>query len=271
MSNNVKCKVCGSDTEQCEIVDAPLFKCKKCGLISDHVLYEDAFLKDIYANFYNNETYYQKHIKEHEDMAKNIAIQLGWHKKKVLSIINDILKDKSHLDLMEFGAGVGVVASAVANDKRISYTGFELDGHASSLARSRGCNVQERSLTSDFSESELFDVIISFEVVEHISDLKKAMTNIKKLLKKDGQLIFSVPNFYRYKNYTDKKLHQEPPPVHINFFDKDNVNSFFSYFDMKVVDFIERPYPYLSSPKGHWLKTMTGTYHGANIVIHVKN
>lgn len=40
------------------------------------------------------------------------------------------------------------------------------------------------------------DVILSFYVLEHISDLKETLDNIRALLKKDGIFYFIVPNVY---------------------------------------------------------------------------
>lgn len=39
-----------------------------------------------------------------------------------------------------------------------------------------------------------FDVIISFQVIEHIKDVNRYLTQIQKCLKKDGVVIFSTPN-----------------------------------------------------------------------------
>ena len=43
-------------------------------------------------------------------------------------------------------------------------------------------------------KSEYFDVIICTEVIEHIGDYKSAITEMKRLLKKNGLLILSFPN-----------------------------------------------------------------------------
>jgi len=47
-------------------------------------------------------------------------------------------------------------------------------------------------------ESAAFDIITMWEVIEHlkINDLKSLLHSIKKLLKPDGKLIFSTPDFY---------------------------------------------------------------------------
>jgi ubiquinone/menaquinone biosynthesis C-methylase UbiE len=43
-------------------------------------------------------------------------------------------------------------------------------------------------------ENDYFDVIVSFETIEHIHDYQKVMIEFKRVLKKDGLLIISTPN-----------------------------------------------------------------------------
>lgn len=72
-------------------------------------------------------------------------------------------------------------------------------------------------------EDEFFDVVISFETIEHVSeDLQnKFLKEIKRVLKKDGLLIISTPNkeiYSEYRNYSN--------PFHIKEFYKDEFYSF---------------------------------------------
>jgi SAM-dependent methyltransferase len=56
-----------------------------------------------------------------------------------------------------------------------------------------------------------YDIIIAFQVLEHIPDTDKALNNISKLLTDKGLFIASIPMFYSihgidYNRYTDRAL-----------------------------------------------------------------
>ena len=65
-------------------------------------------------------------------------------------------------------------------------------------------------------EAEVFDVVVSFETIEHISDHRKMIAEIKRVLKPDGLLIISTPEKAVYSdqaNYSnpfhEKELYEE--------------------------------------------------------------
>jgi len=43
-------------------------------------------------------------------------------------------------------------------------------------------------------EDDIFDIVVSFETIEHLDDQEKFLREIKRVLKKDGLLIISTPN-----------------------------------------------------------------------------
>jgi len=65
-----------------------------------------------------------------------------------------------------------------------------------------------------------FDCIIFSEVLEHLSDEKKALTELNRVLKKGGELILTVPNahypfFWDPLNWTLEKMIKKHIPKHI--------------------------------------------------------
>ena len=47
-------------------------------------------------------------------------------------------------------------------------------------------------------ENESFDLIICFDTIEHINDKEDALSEIQRVLKKDGFFICTVPNIFSY-------------------------------------------------------------------------
>ena len=58
---------------------------------------------------------------------------------------------------------------------------------------------------------ESFDVVISFEFIEHIADYDKFLKEVNRVLKKDGTFILSTPNKIKFPNANN--------PYHISNFD----------------------------------------------------
>ena len=55
-------------------------------------------------------------------------------------------------------------------------------------------------------EDNFFDIVVSFDVFEHISNDKLAVSEIYRVLKKEGHLIFSIPAFQCLYSFHDKAL-----------------------------------------------------------------
>jgi 2-polyprenyl-3-methyl-5-hydroxy-6-metoxy-1,4-benzoquinol methylase len=93
--------------------------------------------------------------------------------------------------VLEVGAGRGVFATKI-NAK--SYVGLELSEAAARLARQDGaaahkCSVEEHSI----DHANCYDVVCSFQVLEHIVDTRSFLESSLKCLKRGGKLIQSVP------------------------------------------------------------------------------
>src|SRR4051812_21778603 len=56
-----------------------------------------------------------------------------------------------------------------------------------------------------------FDVVVSFETIEHVHDHYSMVTELKRVLKEDGILIISSPD---RKNYSDANAYKNP--FHVN-------------------------------------------------------
>lgn len=66
-------------------------------------------------------------------------------------------------------------------------------------------------------QSEIFDLICAFDVLEHVERDEEALAEIHRVLKKDGIFVFSVPLFEeywsRFDELTGHKRHYHPPDL----------------------------------------------------------
>jgi ubiquinone/menaquinone biosynthesis C-methylase UbiE len=79
-------------------------------------------------------------------------------------------------------------------------------------------------------KDQTFDVVISFQVIEHIKDYKKHLSEIKKVLKPEGIFIISTPN----KNITSCNREKPLFPFHLKEFCPEELSNLLSDYFREV-------------------------------------
>lgn len=96
--------------------------------------------------------------------------------------------------VLEIGCGRGVFVKK-AMQKNADVLGLELNQHAVDQATADGLPVKKllvQELGNEHNSS--FDIVCTFQVVEHLMDLKEFLEHALRVLKPGGKLIISVPN-----------------------------------------------------------------------------
>jgi ubiquinone/menaquinone biosynthesis C-methylase UbiE len=114
-------------------------------------------------------------------------------------IIESFVKDKDVLDL---ASGEGYGSNFIAQHAS-SVTGVDISAEAVQHARQKYKKANLRflggSATSVPLDDHSFDVIVSFETLEHHDQHDQMMLECKRLLREDGVLIISTPEKENYK------------------------------------------------------------------------
>lgn len=98
---------------------------------------------------------------------------------------------------LDFGCNTGFGTEMIsASAKKV--VGVDISEKALGIARNRYIhpNIEFRQidgLTLPFNDQE-FDLVVSFQVIEHIIDYSKYLGPIKRVLKPDGFVLFTTPN-----------------------------------------------------------------------------
>lgn len=107
------------------------------------------------------------------------------------------LPSERDLDVLEVGCGQGAVAARLAVEHE--YLGIELDPVSCDVARARLTELgrgEVRCGSIDLVEpGRTFDLVVSFEVIEHIEDDQSAIASWVQLLRPGGTLIVSTPGY----------------------------------------------------------------------------
>ncbi|MDD3004310.1 class I SAM-dependent methyltransferase [Flavobacterium sp.] len=156
-------------------------------------------------------------------IARSFAI------KNKLKIIEKWHPEKG--TLLDIGAGTGHFLD-FAQKKSWKVTGYEPNLKAKEIAQKKGISFVEKM--KDI-ESNSFDVITMWHVLEHVYDLDQQLNELKRILKHDGTLIVAVPNFRSYDAKHYKRFWAAfDAPRHLWHFSKKAIKKLFQEKDMEV-------------------------------------
>lgn len=216
---------------------------------SEYDLFQTNPIPENLDRYYQSEDYIS-----HTDSKRSLFEKAyHWVKQYTLfqkeRLISSYIKSKGNL--LDIGAGTGDFL-AYAQSKKWKVTGIEPSSRAKELAQKKG--VSFVNSTEELSDNS-FDVITMFHVLEHVEDLDKQLSELKRISKPNGIIIVAVPNFKSY----DAKYYKEfwaayDVPRHIWHFSKRSIKKLFSekeielqkikpmYFDSFYVSLLSEKY-----------------------------
>lgn len=122
-----------------------------------------------------------------------------------------IVKNKNVLDIAS-GTGYG---SALLGETAASVTGVDVDADAIEYANKNYASKNVKFVQGEGTKipiaDDTFDVVVSYETIEHIKDYKTFMAEVKRVLKKDGLFILSTPNDLEYPEGNHFHIHEFTP------------------------------------------------------------
>lgn len=190
-------------------------------------------LPDELMKYYQSDQYIS-----HTDSNKGILNTVyQWVKAYMLSQKLNWLKDfKSEGRLLDIGAGTGEFLLAAKN-RGWEVLGTEPSSQARELALKKGITLKKEDF---YFNSNTFDVITMWHVLEHVSDLHNQVKELKRMLRPGGLLIIAVPNYRSY----DAEVYSEywagyDVPRHLWHFSKQSIERIFGKNGFSLVQ--ERP------------------------------
>jgi len=205
-----RCPLCGST--RIEKLFRNALKCSECKLIFINISEVD--LEKIYDSSYFKGKVYRDYMKE-------APIRLKIFREK-LRLLQEYLPDGGKL--LDVGAAAGFFLEVV---KELGYEtyGVEISEYASSFARSQ---FRHNVITGDFLKidfpEDYFDVVTTWDVLEHFVNPFEALKKSYKILKSNGVLIVETLNT---DSLLFKILGDKWPlfriPYHLYYFNKRNL------------------------------------------------
>ena len=100
--------------------------------------------------------------------------------------------------VLDIGCGSGMMGRYLSENNECVVDGVDIDPAAVAIARPKYrkvgvFNLEKDSLLGSFA-AEAYDCIVMADVIEHLVHPEQLFEDVKKLLKPDGILLFSIPN-----------------------------------------------------------------------------
>lgn len=125
--------------------------------------------------------------------SNSLDIIIDWAGFHSLFYFGSRLKQKK---ILEIGSGFGNLVSELRS-RGIQAFGLEKNKYA--YAASKIVGNSKYSKQGDCEKNPYkngsFDLVISFQVLEHVADPYKALKESKRVLKRGGEIFFVIPNF----------------------------------------------------------------------------
>lgn len=164
-----------------------IVRCARCGLVYVNPRLRREERDKIYASesYYSGDGFgYRDYIGDYL-CIKHLA-------NRRLDLLEKFCKKGKLLDV---GCAYGFFLLA-ARERGWEVYGVEISKVASDYARERyGLNVINKRLEDAHFPHNFFDVVTMWDVLEHFDDPAAVMTEVKRILRKDGFVFLQVPNF----------------------------------------------------------------------------
>jgi len=151
--------------------------------------------------------------------------------RKKVRLINSYQPLKGRI--LDIGAGTGDFLLECKN-QNWEILGIEPNDKAKGIAVGKGIKFGD---TIEKLESNSFDVITMWHVLEHVPDVEHQVAELKRLLKPSGTIIIAVPNFKSYDaNHYGAFWAAYDVPRHLWHFSKTAIEKLFDNQNMNLED-----------------------------------
>lgn len=172
------CIVCGA-RELCQLQryrSAHLVRCRACGLTFAGIRPSDEDLAAHYAGYGTS------------------WVDSPITRQRYRELLDRLEPFRQTGRMLDMGCGAGYFLEEAVKRGWTAY-GSEFGEHARELSRGRGFDVVPAPITSDAFPQGHFDVVTSFEVVEHLRDPRPEAETLAALLRPGGAFYCTTPNF----------------------------------------------------------------------------
>lgn len=226
------CPACGC-TESIDLPSYvelyPIVQCNQCTLVYVAVQINSHQLSEYYQSAENIRLLNQFYTSRPN---KNLVSQGRLERVGgLLSNISSNTKNKDKIKILEIGCGNGAFLNALQikyPDKEFDLYGIEPNIEESTVAQGYGIKIHQgladTKEATEFFKPESYDLVLCFELLEHLANPLLLLEQIYTSLAFNGYLIFSTPNIEGMdcvvSNHNHNITHSIAPPMHLQGFSR---------------------------------------------------
>lgn len=229
--NNVKCNICESASidnllkkDKWEIV-----RCSNCSLAFVKNMPSDADLNSLYTdNFFIDG---QKSPIDGFNLNGNPTYL---NALKRLENIKRMGYDKG--TLLDIGCATGIFLKAASSF--YDCTGLDVSEYATEFARNNlGINALCGNIFDINFESQSFDIVTMWDVIEHVRDPNRYIEKVSQIIKQGGLLVLSTGNIESLMFKIQRQnWHLLIPPLHLFYFNKASISTLLRRHGFKIIN-----------------------------------
>ena len=217
-NKHTSCIICKSENLKLleEYESSHLCKCLSCGFV---------FAKKI-PTTEELELHYKGYSRD--DYLSPITI------KRYHELLDQFEKYRKTNNILDVGCGIGYFLEK-AKKRGWNVYGTEYTDEAIKICDTKGINMQKGVLLPSNYNLESFDIITSFEVIEHINNPTEELNNFHKLLRKGGITYVTTPNFNSIIRYRLKSAYNVICyPEHLSYYTPKTLKKVFTQSGFKT-------------------------------------
>jgi len=235
----VNCNLCGKSETKFITLRPDGLKvvgCLNCGLAYLNPRPKDHIISKLYdREYYQGGDYLKSYwISDYfEETKKSLENKTHFGFKLISKIAKyKELKDSKLLDVgCAFGAFLIIARSHGSKPEGIELSDF-------SAIRGRegfGLEIKTGTLESAHYPKRYFDIVTMFELIEHLPDPSAFFKEVHKILKNNGLICISTPNYHCHLKYGKKWLGFTISFEHIFFFDENSIRALLRKTGFEVI------------------------------------
>ena len=130
-----------------------------------------------------------------------------WYKgrRKIISLlVKEFIVKKKKIKILDFGAGSGT--NTIMLSKYGDVYVYEKDKKSQEYLKKKFDKINNIFVLERINKNDLFDFIVATDVIEHINDDETVIKILFNALKKDGNILLTVPAYNFLYNERDKLI-----------------------------------------------------------------
>lgn len=186
----VNCELCESHIAVQHLGIQRLVKCTECGLIFVNPRPKSSMILEQYnQDYFSSENPvsggYEDYLADEDEICRTF--------NKRIEKLNTIFDKNKSPNLLEIGSAAGFFLE-VAKRYGIQGQGIELCKELAAVGRKRGQKITISSIEDAKIPDASVDIVVLWDVIEHLNEPKEALIKLNRWLKPGGYLIMTTPD-----------------------------------------------------------------------------